>query len=39
VARVGKRGSCATWRGEDPQLVADDLARLQELLGEQLTLW
>jgi hypothetical protein len=24
---------------EDPQLVADDLARLQELLGEQLTLW
>jgi hypothetical protein len=24
---------------EDPRLVADDLARLQELLGEQLTLW
>jgi hypothetical protein len=24
---------------EDPQLVADDLARFQELLGEQLTLW
>ena len=24
---------------EDPQLVADDLARLQELLGEQLKLW
>jgi hypothetical protein len=24
---------------EDPQLVADDLTRLQELLGEQLTLW
>ena len=24
---------------EDPQLGADDLARLQELLGEQLTLW
>lgn len=24
---------------QDPQLVADDLARLQELLDEQLTLW
>lgn len=24
---------------EDPQLVTDDLARLQQLLGEQLTLW
>ncbi len=24
---------------EDPQLVADDLARLVELLGEQVTLW
>jgi hypothetical protein len=24
---------------EDPQLVADDLARLRELLGEQLKLW
>ena len=38
----GPRGRARELRDlarEDPQLVADDLARLQELLGEQLKLW